>query len=134
MEWQGGCYCGAVRYAVSAKPRMQAQCHCRACTHVSGGGPNYFMLIPPEGFAYAKGAPASFRRADKPDAVTRYFCATCGTHLVSHRPGLRHVVLKVGTLDDPSVYDGPKLAIFCAEKQPYQVIPEGLPAFEALPE
>ena len=54
--------------------------------------------------------------------------------MVSHRPGLRHVVLKVGTLDDPSVYDGPKLAIFCAEKQPYQVIPEGLPAFDALPE
>ncbi len=134
MEWQGGCYCGAVRYVVSAKPRMKAQCHCRACTHVAGGGPNYFMLIPPEGFAYTQGTPASFRRPDKPDAVKREFCATCGTHLVSHRPGLPHVVLKVGTLDDPSVYEGPKLAIFYAEKQPYQVIPEGLPAFDALPE
>jgi len=43
------------------------------------------MLIPPEGFAYTQGTPASFRRPDKTDAVTREFCATCGTHLVSHR-------------------------------------------------
>ena len=45
-----------------------------------------------------------------------------------------NVILRVGTLDDPSLYEGPKLAIFCAEKQPYHLIPAGLPAFEALPE
>lgn len=103
-----------------------------SCMHISGAGPNYFMLIPPEGFAYTQGAPGRFTRPDKADAVTRSFCATCGTHLTTHAPGLRHIVLKVGTLD-PSVYDSPKMAIFCAEKQPYQIIPEGLPTYEALP-
>ena len=54
-EFQGGCYCGALRYRVSAAPVLKAECHCRACQHISGGGPNYFMLIPPEGFAYVEG-------------------------------------------------------------------------------
>jgi len=57
------------------------------------------MLMPAAGFAYTKGAPKTYTRPDKADAVTREFCAVCGTHVISRRPGLRPVVLKVGTLD-----------------------------------
>jgi hypothetical protein len=46
------------------------------------------------------------------------------------RPG--SFILKVGTLDDPSVFK-PKLAIFTVDKQPFHHIPEGLPAFERRP-
>lgn len=133
MDWQGGCYCGGVRYRVTAAPVLRAQCHCRACTHVSGGGPNYFMLIPPEGFAYTAGTPSSYTRPDRPDAVTREFCPACGTHILTRRPGLRQLVLKAGTLDDPALYGGPAMAIFCAEKQPWQIVADGLPAFDGLP-
>ena len=82
-EIQGGCSCGALRYRVSAAPVLKAQCHCRACQHVSGGGPNYFMLVPPEGFAYVEGEPRQFMRPDLPNAVSRDFCAACGTHVLS---------------------------------------------------
>jgi hypothetical protein len=133
-EFQGGCYCGALRYRVSAAPVLKAQCHCRACQHVSGGGPNYFMLIPPEGFAYVAGEPKQFKRPDLANAVTRDFCALCGTHILSRRPGLPQLVLKIGTLDEPEVYGGPKIAIFCEEKASFHVIPDGVPAFDALPE
>ena len=34
-----------------------------------------FMLVPAEGFAYTKGAPMTYRRRDKADAVTREFRA-----------------------------------------------------------
>jgi hypothetical protein len=133
MQLQGGCYCGAVRYEAAGDPVLRAQCHCRACTHVSGGAPNLFMLMPAEGFRYAKGAPKSFTRPDKPDAVTREFCGACGTHMVTRRPGLKQVVLKIGTLDDPSVYGGAQMAIFTGEGQPYHLIAEGVAAFETLP-
>ena len=92
-----------------------------------------FMLTPAEGFRYTKGAPKAYRRPDKTDAVTREFCAECGTHLITRRPGLPPVVLKIGTLDDPSVYGGAQMAIFTAEGQPFHLVAEGVPAFEGLP-
>ena len=133
MRLEGGCYCGAVRYVAEGEPALRAQCHCRACQYFSGGAPNLFMLVPAEGFAYTKGEPKTYRRPDKADAVTREFCAVCGTHMISRRPGLRPVVLKIGTLDDPSVYGGAQKAIFTAEGQPFHLIADGVPAFEGLP-
>jgi hypothetical protein len=134
MKLEGGCYCGALRYVAEGKPVLKAQCHCRECQYISGGGPNLFMLMPREGFAYTKGTPKQFRRADLENAVTREFCAECGTHILTRRPGLEQLVLKVGTLDDPaSGYGAPKMAIYTIDKQPFHLIAEGLPAFERVP-
>ncbi len=91
------------------------------------------MLMPAEGFTYTKGAPSSYTRPNKADAVTREFCAVCGTHMVTRRPGLPPVVLKIGTLDDPSVYGSAHMAIFTAEGQTFHLIADGVPAFEHLP-
>src|SRR5262245_936899 len=44
--------------------------------YFSGGAPNLFMLVPAEGFAYTKGAPNTYRRPDKADAVTRELAST----------------------------------------------------------
>ena len=133
MTLEGGCYCGALRYVSEGKPRLRAQCHCRACQYISGGAPNMYMLMPPEGFRYTKGAPKSFKRPDLPAPVTREFCETCGTHIATHRPGLPFVILKAGTLDDPTLFGLPQMAIFTAEAQPFHLIAEGVPAFEGLP-
>jgi hypothetical protein len=65
--------------------------------------------------------------------VTREFCPECGTHLVTRVPGMPMTIVKVGTLDDPSLFGGPQLAIYTVEKQPFHQIPEGLLAFERLP-
>jgi hypothetical protein len=91
------------------------------------------MLWPADGFRYTKGAPKTYTRPDKADAVTREFCAECGTHMITRRPGLPPVVLKIGTLDDPSVYGGAQMAIFTGEGQPYHLIAEGVRAFETVP-
>jgi hypothetical protein len=134
MKLEGGCYCGALRYAAEGKAIMKAQCHCRECQYISGGAPNMFMLMPPEGFSYTKGTPKQFSRSDLDSAVTREFCAECGTHILTRRPGLDAIILKVGTLDDPAAFGGPKMAIYTIDKQPFHLIAEGLPAFERLPE
>jgi hypothetical protein len=130
---EGGCYCGNVRYVAEGEPMLKAQCHCRQCQYFSGGAPNMFLLMPPKGFRYAKGAPKQFARSDIEGAVTREFCAECGTHLITRRPGLPAIILKVGTLDDPSFFGGPRMAINTIDKQAFHHIPEGLPAFERLP-
>jgi len=133
MRVEGGCYCRKVRYVAEGEPRLKAQCHCRECQYISGGAPNMFMLMPPEGFRYVSGAPKGFARDDLDQPVTREFCENCGTHLATRRPGLPFVILKVGTLDDPSLYGAPQMAIFTVDRQPFHLIPEGLPTFERLP-
>ncbi len=132
MKLEGGCYCGALRYAVEGEPMLKAQCHCRECQYITGGGPNMFMLMPAAGFRYTKGTPKTFARSDLENPVTREFCANCGTHVVT-RPNMPAVVVKVGTLDDPKQFGGPKMAIFAIDKQPFHQIAEGLPVFERMP-
>jgi hypothetical protein len=133
MTLTGGCYCGAVRYVGEGEPAMRAQCHCRECQYITGGGPNYFMLVPADGFRFVEGTPKSFTRSDLEQPVTRLFCPDCGTHLATQLPGRPMLVLKVGTLDDPLQYAGPQMAIFTADKQPFHVVPETIPAFKRVP-
>ena len=133
MKLEGGCYCGAVRYVAEGEPLLKAQCHCRECQYITGGAPNMFMAMPPDGFKYTKGVPKQFARSDLATPVTREFCPECGTHLVT-RPRRPIVVIKIGTLDDPTQYGSPTLAIYTCDKQAYHQIPEGLPTFEKLPQ
>lgn len=133
VRLEGGCYCGGLRYLAQGEPMLRAQCHCRACQHLSGGAPNLFMLMPSTGFMWTRGAPKAFARTDIEDPVTREFCAECGTHLINRRPGLDAVILRIGALDDPAAFVGPAMAIFTSQKQEFHHIPDDLPAFEGLP-
>jgi hypothetical protein len=92
-----------------------------------------FLLMPRDGFSYTKGTPRQFTRSDLENAVTREFCAECGTHMATRRPGLPAAILKVGTLDDPALFGTPQMAIFTIDKQAFHQIPDGLPSFERLP-
>jgi hypothetical protein len=130
---EGGCYCGRVRYEAAGEPALRAQCHCRPCQYFSGGAANMFMLMPPEGFRYTKGEPRQFKRDDLENAVTREFCGECGTQLLTRRPGLHAIILKAGTLDDPSQFGVSQMAINTKDRQAFNCIAEGLPAFEGLP-
>src|SRR5215510_3168534 len=104
MAYTGRCYCGEVRYEAGGSPAFQGQCHCRECQYISGGMP-----------------------------VTREFCPSCGTHLTTRSPNMPGLVmLKVGTLDDPSVFK-PQMVIFTCDKQPFHQVPTGIPAFERTP-
>jgi hypothetical protein len=134
MKIEGGCYCGAIRFKAEGDPLFKGQCHCRECQYIAGGSPNIVMGMPGSGFAYTKGSAKPFRRSDLENPVTREFCPECGTHLLSKAPGLPGaVLLKVGTLDDPSVFGAPQVAIFTIDKQSFHHVPEGVAVFERTP-
>lgn len=134
MKVEGGCYCGAVRYEAEGDPLFKGLCYCRECQHVAGGSPNVVMGMPGTGFRYTKGEPKQFTRSDLESPATREFCGACGTHLLTRSPALPGaVLLKVGSLDDPSVFGMPQMAIFTGEKLPFHVVPEGVQAFERTP-
>jgi hypothetical protein len=76
--------------------------------------------------------PKQFTRKDLERAVTREFCAECGTHLVTKVPGLPAAILKVGTLDEPKQFR-PQMAIYTCDSQDFHTIPAGMATFEKLP-
>ena len=134
MKIDGGCYCGALRFSSTGDPMFKAQCHCRECQYFSGGHPNAVMALPEGTFSYTKGKPKTFKRSDLATPVNREFCAECGTQILARAPGLPGmVILKVGTLDDQKLFDGPQMAIFLVDKQPYHHVPEGIATFERTP-
>jgi len=132
MHLEGGCYCGKVRYALDGDPMMSGQCHCRECQYISGGSPNVFVAFPVSGVTYTKGAPKAFMREDLEGAVTREFCADCGSHLMARPKTLPAAIVKVGTLDNPAVVT-PAIAMQMADAQPFHARPEGIPVFERFP-
>jgi hypothetical protein len=92
------------------------------------------MGVPGDTFQYTQGEPSTFTRSDIDSPVTREFCPTCGTHLTTTGAPLGGMVLiKVGTLDDPSVFEGPQMAIYTCDKQPFHHVPEGIPTFDKAP-
>jgi hypothetical protein len=92
------------------------------------------MGMPEAGFAYSQGTPKAFQRPDLESPVTREFCAACGTQILSKAPGLPGAVLiKVGTFDDPEIFDKPDMVIYTVDKRRFHHVPEGVPTFERVP-
>lgn len=134
MHVTGHCYCGAVAFEADGEPLFRGQCHCRECQYTTGGGVNTVMAMPEGSFRYTRGEPRTFARSDLEGAVTRAFCGTCGTQLATRAPGLPGaVILRAGTFDDPSLYEGPQMAIYCCDAQPWHSVPEGVPSFDRVP-
>lgn len=128
--FEGGCYCGEVRYRAEGEPSLKAECFCRECQYITGGASVLVMAVPTDGFAITKGSTKGFARSDIPNAVTREFCPNCGTHILTRAPGFPHgVIVKVGSLDDPKSFGGPDSAHFTCDAQPYHRLPTDIPVF-----
>jgi hypothetical protein len=131
MKVSGGCYCGDVRFVAKGEPMMKAECFCRECQYITGGGGLVVMAMPVDGFALTKGAVKGFTRTDIEHGVTREFCPNCGTHLFTRAPGFKAgVIIKVGSLDDPSVFGKAESANFVCDAQPFHRLPDDMPRYQ----
>ena len=89
MTITGRCYCGTIKYEISAEPETAFQCHCRECQYITGGNPNIVMVFPKEAFSYTSAAASTFSRADLETPVTRRFAATAEQALGLKAPRVR---------------------------------------------
>lgn len=81
----------------------------------------------------AEGETKAFSRDDLERPVRREFCSECGTHLLTRSPARPDaVIVKVGTMDDPSLFK-PQIAIFTCDKQGYNLIDESVKVFDKRP-
>jgi len=98
-RYEGGCLCGAIRYAIAGAPLWVNLCYCTSCRKASGAPVMAFARIAAGDFSMHSGAPVRF--ASSPD-VFRSFCGTCGTTLLVNGKHLADdTVIAVATLDRP---------------------------------
>jgi hypothetical protein len=113
---------------------MRGQFFFLTCQMISGGAGNLFMAVGARGFQFTKGTPRAFNKKDRPGSPTRHFCPTCGVHLTARSDlALGAVLIKIGTLDDPSVFVGPQLVTWTSEMQKFHLLPPGVPAYAEFP-
>ncbi len=134
MEFEGGCYCGVLRYKASGKPLFKALCHCRECRYFSGGMAALLIGMPKAGFSYTKGTPVVSHNIYGESKAHREFCGQCGTHILACSEESSDLVsMKAGTMDDTELYGLPEMALQMVDKQAYHIVPESIAQYEHWP-
>ena len=71
-RFEGGCFCGAIRYECSSEPLFMINCHCRDCQRMSGSAYAAILSMPKGAFALVKGKPEVYTAtADAGSTVSR---------------------------------------------------------------
>lgn len=92
---------GSVQVPTSAFPLRLTLCHCNACQHQSGMLAAFFVGLPRNIESFTTyGAPVSYKVSD---ALTRYFCSTCGTNIFIDVKMAGYMVLCSGAITDEGV-------------------------------
>ena len=126
----GGCTCRAVRYRMETRPLFVHCCHCRWCQRETGAAFGLNAMIETDRVTLLAGAP---ELVDTPSESGRgqkiARCPKCRVAVWSHYAGAGPSVcfVRVGTLDQPD-HLPPDIHIFTASKQPWVVLPPGVPA------
>ena len=131
---EGGCLCGAVRYAVKASPLTVYNCHCKDCRRTSGAA--YTMSMPADRrhVALLKGELVDYdKRADSGRIIRMRGCPHCGVRVWNEPQSFPDIfVVKPGTLDDMG-WAVPIGNIWTNSRCPWIEIDPALVNFEAQP-
>lgn len=130
VGFDGRCTCGAVRFRLTSRPMFVHCCHCRWCQRETGSAFALNALIEAERVGLLAGAPEVVETpsaSGKGQRIAR--CPHCRVALWSTYAGFGEAVrfVRVGTLDQPDRLP-PDIHIFTTSKQPWVVLPQGVPA------
>ncbi len=133
---EGGCLCGAVRYAVKSDPTRVTICHCRFCQRATGSGYLVEPIFGKTDLEIIAGTPRVYhhRSTGSGKMVDVHFCDTCGTKLYLSFERFTEVVgVYGGTFDDPNWFERSaknSRHIFLSVAQHGSVIPAGIDCYE----
>jgi hypothetical protein len=114
------------------RPLFVHCCHCRWCQRESGSSFALNAMIESDRVELVAGEPEMVdtpSNSGKGQKIAR--CPRCRIALWSHYAGAGDTVkfIRVGTLDEPDRLP-PDIHIFTASKQPWVMLPPGMPAVE----
>lgn len=128
--FEGGCRCGKVRYKSNAPPMVSLHCHCRDCQYASGGAFSTIVIVASKEVELNGELNGYTVTADSGNQLTRKFCPTCGTPILTQLLSNDDIlVLKAGTMDDPS-WLTPVSHTWTASGLPWSATLDELPRYE----
>ncbi len=118
--YTGACLCGQLSYQFSGAPFDLCYCHCSICRKLTGTDGAAYGSVPREAFAWlSTAAPAVYQPTPQ---SRRYFCANCGSYLLTeHTAEPENVFISLGGLDTE-----------LAAAPAYRQFTAGLPAWAAI--
>jgi hypothetical protein len=131
VNFEGGCFCGAVRYRLKIAPMFVHCCHCKDCQRQTGSAFVINAIIETDRIELLSGTPEAVPMktdSGRPHDIHR--CPQCRIAVWSdygRRPAIRFV--RVGTLDEPSALP-PDVHIFTRSKLPWVILPKDVPQFD----
>lgn len=128
--FEGGCTCRHVRYRMTSRPMFVHCCHCRWCQRETGTAFALNAMIEADRVELLSG---EVEMIDTPSASGKgqriWRCPVCRIAVWSNYAGAGDGVrfMRVGTLDEPDRLP-PDIHIFTMSKQPWVILPDGVPA------
>jgi hypothetical protein len=83
--YEGACFCGSVRIAVTGEPAAMGYCHCESCRQWSASPVNAFSLWPHAAVRVTQGEEL-IDTFNKTPRSYRKWCRKCGGHLFNVHP------------------------------------------------
>jgi hypothetical protein len=120
---EGGCLCGAVRFALTEMPTLAGYCHCTRCQRRTGTAASPQVRIDGRIFRLLAGE-EHVRGWNPPGGgFEKCFCAECGAHLFSRNADASQMSIRMAAFDvDPGV--PPTYRQFVAYAASWEPIPE----------
>jgi len=128
----GGCTCGVIRYRMEARPLIVHCCHCTWCQRETGSAFALNAMIEADRVTLLRGKPeliATPSNSGRGQDICR--CPVCHVAVWSNysAAGDKLNFIRVGTLDEAHRLP-PDIHIYTSTKQPWVVIPAGVPAVD----
>jgi hypothetical protein len=134
MAVTGGCQCGAVRFAITAKPVGLYVCHCRECQKQSASAFGVSVICRAADFHISQGRLNTWSRpTDRGGTLDCHFCAACGSRVWHGNDGAEMISVKGGSFDSP-VDLTQAIHIWTSRKLPGVVIPACAAQFPGEPD
>lgn len=128
----GACLCGAVKYACTATPIFQFNCHCRDCQRCTGSAYAPILFFPKEAVEIT-GLVKYFESTGRTGTrISRGFCPACGSQLFAKLERMPdYFSIRAGTLDDPALYQ-PRADIYVSQASHWDTMNVELPKFQEM--
>lgn len=127
---QGHCACQAIQYRLTDRPLFVHACHCRWCQRETGSAFVLNGIIEATSVTLLQGAPDWIDTPSESGNGQRIArCPQCHVALWSIYSGAgpAFYFVRMGTLDTPDACP-PDIHIYTESKQPWVILPEGVPA------
>ena len=132
-RFEGGCFCGAVRYRAARDSGSVSICHCEHCRRASGAPLVAWVGVRRDEFEWTAGEPGAYHHtSDWPTPIRRTFCADCGTSLTYEREGSEYLDVTAASMDDPEAAR-PSKHVFVSRQLSWISLVDDMPRHDRLP-